>query len=222
MKTSSSHIVRIFVAGLLAALPLIATAALLYFVGHLIVDWLGPNSFFGRLMGKVGLGVAAAEWVGYMIGFTVVGILLFSLGVVVERGLQRWFNQTIDTLVRRIPVVRTVYDTVKNFVELLSKRDKNQMSAMQAVWVHFGGPGGASALALLSSPETVIVNQVECLAVIIPTAPVPIGGGLLFVPKAWVTASDLGMDAVTSIYVSMGMTSAQMIKRPVVRQAPGV
>lgn len=214
MKTSPSHIVRIFLAGLLAALPLIATAALFYFVGYVIVDWLGPNSSLGRLMGQVGLGVADAEWVGYMIGFAVVGALLFGLGIVVERGLQRWFNQTIDALVRRIPVVRTVYDTVKNFVDLLSKRDKSQMNAMQAVWVHFGGPGGASALALLSSAEPVMVNEVECLAVIIPTAPVPIGGGLLFVPRAWVTASDLRMDAVTSIYVSMGMTAPQFVKKP--------
>jgi uncharacterized membrane protein len=151
--------------------------------------------------------------VGYLIGLAVVVFILLGLGLAVEKGLQRWFNSLIDALVRRIPVVRTVYDTIKNFVDLLSKRDKDQMNAMQAVWVHFGGPGGASALALLSSPQSVMVNDVECLAVIIPTAPVPIGGGLLYVPKHWVTASDLGMDAVTSIYVSMGMTSPQFINK---------
>jgi uncharacterized membrane protein len=213
MKTQTSHLLRIFLAGLLAALPLIATAALLYFVVRLMLDWLGPNSLFGSLMGSLGLGVAGAEWVGYLIGLAVVVFILLGLGLAVEKGLQRWFNSLIDALVRRIPVVRTVYDTIKNFVDLLSKRDKDQMNAMQAVWVHFGGPGGASALALLSSPQSVMVNDVECLAVIIPTAPVPIGGGLLYVPKHWVTASDLGMDAVTSIYVSMGMTSPQFINK---------
>ena len=213
MKTQTSHLLRIFLAGLLAALPLIATAALLYFVVRLVLDWLGPNSVFGNLMGSLGLGVAGAEWVGYLMGLAVVVAILLGLGLAVEKGLQRWFNSLIDGLVRRIPVVRTVYDTIKNFVDLLSKRDKDQMNAMQAVWVHFGGPGGASALALLSSPQSVMVNDVECLAVIIPTAPVPIGGGLLYVPKHWVTASDLGMDAVTSIYVSMGMTSPQFVKK---------
>ncbi len=213
MKTQTSHLLRIFLAGLLAALPLIATAALLYFVVRLVLDWLGPNSLFGNLMGSLGLGVAGAEWVGYLMGLAVVVAILLGLGLAVEKGLQRWFNSLVDGLVRRIPVVRTVYDTIKNFVDLLSKRDKDQMNAMQAVWVHFGGPGGASALALLSSPQSVMVNDVECLAVIIPTAPVPIGGGLLYVPKHWVTASDLGMDAVTSIYVSMGMTSPQFVKK---------
>lgn len=47
------------------------------------------------------------------------------------------------------------------------------------------------------------------MAVIVPTAPVPIGGGLLYVPQASVVPADVGMDAVTSIYVSMGVTSAQ-------------
>jgi len=214
MKAQTSHLLRIFLAGLLAALPLIATAALLYFVVRLVLDWLGPTSAFGNLMGMLGLGLAGAEWVGYLIGLAVVVAILLGLGLAVEKGLQRWFNSLIDSLVRRIPVVRTIYDTIKNFVDLLSKRDKDQMNAMQAVWVHFGGPGGASALALLSSPKTVMVNDVECLAVIIPTAPVPIGGGLLYVPKHWVSASDLGMDAVTSIYVSMGMTSPQFIQPP--------
>ena len=38
---------------------------------------------------------------------------------------------------------------------------------------------------------------------------VPIGGGLLYVPEEWVVRADVGIDAVTSIYVSMGLTSAQ-------------
>ncbi|MBN4658908.1 hypothetical protein H4F44_24250, partial [Escherichia coli] len=50
------------------------------------------------------------------------------------------------------------------------------------------------------------------LAVLIPTAPVPIGGGLLYVPQEWVQPADLGVEAVTSIYVSMGVSSSQYLK----------
>ena len=46
---------------------------------------------------------------------------------------------------------------------------------------------------------------------IVPTAPVPIGGGLLFAPLAWITPAEIGMEALTSIYVSMGITSAQFL-----------
>jgi uncharacterized membrane protein len=49
------------------------------------------------------------------------------------------------------------------------------------------------------------------LAVLVPTAPVPVGGGLLYVPKAWVTPAEVGVDGLTSIYVSMGITSHQYL-----------
>ena len=39
-----------------------------------------------------------------------------------------------------------------------------------------------------------------------PTAPVPIGGGLLYVPVEWVKPANMGIDKLTEIYVSMGLT----------------
>ena len=39
----------------------------------------------------------------------------------------------------------------------------------------------------------------------------PVGGGLIFVPEHWVTPADVGIEAVTSIYVSMGLTSPQYL-----------
>ncbi len=53
----------------------------------------------------------------------------------------------------------------------------------------------------------------RCIAVLVPTAPVPIGGGLLWVPEAWVTPAAVGVEALTSIYVSMGVTSSQYLPR---------
>lgn len=86
--------------------------------------------------------------------------------------------------------------------------------SLTPVWCHFGGPGGATALALLSSPEPVEVGGRPCLAVLVPTAPVPIGGGLLFVPQEWVSPAAVGAEALTSIYVSMGVTASQHLPRP--------
>lgn len=212
MTSSSSRILRIFAAGALAALPLIATVLLLMFFIRMVIDWLGPNSALGGLLTSLGLGVAGSEWVGYAIGLAIVVLILFVLGLLVERGLQKGFASVINAVVRRIPVVRTIYDTIRNFVELLSKRDESALSTMRPVWCHFGGPGGVSALALLSSPEPVKIDGKPCYAVIVPTAPVPIGGGLLYVPTEWISPAEVSMEALTSIYVSMGMTSPQYIK----------
>jgi uncharacterized membrane protein len=42
--------------------------------------------------------------------------------------------------------------------------------------------------------------------VLIPTAPVPIGGALLYVPADWVRPADISIETLTTIYVSMGIT----------------
>jgi uncharacterized membrane protein len=43
--------------------------------------------------------------------------------------------------------------------------------------------------------------------VLIPTAPVPFGGALLYVPMSWVRPANIGVETLTAIYVSMGITS---------------
>jgi uncharacterized membrane protein len=63
----------------------------------------------------------------------------------------------------------------------------------------------------MPSPETVPVGGRLFRAVLVPTAPVPIGGALIYVPSEWVTPADVGIEALTSIYVSMGVTSEKYL-----------
>ncbi|MFM1881520.1 MAG: hypothetical protein RLZZ344_1754 [Pseudomonadota bacterium] len=212
-KTSlGSHVSRTFLAGLLAIFPFVATALLLVFAGRLVIEWFGPNSRFGQVLTQMGLGLSGSEWVGYTLGLMLVGLFIFGLGLIVERGLQKWVHGLIDGLMGRIPVVRTVYETIRQFVQLISHRDESRLNSMQPVWCQFGGEGGVTVLALLSSSEPVYVKDRLCYAVVVPTAPVPIGGGLLFVPTEWVTNAEIGMEALTSIYVSLGVTAPQALR----------
>jgi uncharacterized membrane protein len=119
-----------------------------------------------------------------------------------------------DSVMQRIPVVRNVYDMIRKFVDLVAQRDSSAARAMSPVWLRFGGPGGVMVLGLLSSPEPVQVGGHTYLAVLVPTAPLPVGGGLIFVPVDWVSPAELGVEALTSIYVSMGVTAHQHLDRP--------
>ena len=135
MSPSSSKLVRLFLAGLLAAFPLIATALLIAFVVGIVIRWLGPSSAVGSVMAKMGLGIAGFEWVGYVIGLAIVILALLILGLLVEKGLQKGFTAIINGLVRKIPVVRTVYDTIHSFVSLVAKRDDEELkTGMGAFW----------------------------------------------------------------------------------------
>ena len=209
MTSTSAHLLRVFVTGLLAALPLAATVAIVWWAASRLVGWLGPKSAIGGVLLAIGLGVSGSELVGYLLGVGLVLALIFSLGLFVEAGLQRGVSKVVPAIMRRIPLVRTVYDLAQKMVALFSQRDENGQTSMRAVWCHFGGVGGAAVLALLSTPQPVLLEGRNYLAVLVPTAPVPVGGGLLYVPEEWVTPADVGIEALTSIYVSMGVTSSE-------------
>lgn len=211
MKRTSRHLLNIFVTGALAALPLAATILIFVWGARVVVEYIGPQSLVGGVLVRIGLGITGSEVVGYAIGVLAVMVAIFLLGLLVQTRLRAALEALTEGIVQRIPVVRSVYDMVKKFVDLFSQRDESELRSMSAVWLHFGGVGGAAALGLLSTPEPVRMGGIDYLAVLVPTAPVPIGGGLLYVPADWVTPADVGVDGLTSIYVSMGITSHQHI-----------
>ena len=215
MLHDMNRLLRIFVTGALAALPLLATLLIFAWAARLLFAWLGPDSMVGRGLVAIGLGVTGSEVAGYAIGVAIALGAIFGLGLLVEAGLESGLARVVDAVVSRIPIVRNVYGMVQKFVELVPRRDgavdDGSLKSMSPVWCHFGGPGGSAVLALLSTPEPVEVNGRRLLGVLVPTAPVPVGGALIYVPEDWITPADIGVEGLTSIYVSMGVTSAQQL-----------
>lgn len=210
MKHRLRKLLRTFLTGLVAVLPLAVTVIMLAWVMQLLYGLIGPQSLVGRVLVLLGVGVAGSEVIAYLLGFAIVMLGVFGLGLLVESGVQKGLRHALESAVLRIPVVRTVYDVMKRLLALLTERNKDGGPAsMSPVWCHFGGRGGAAALALLSSAQPLLLGGRAYLAVLVPTAPVPVGGGLLFVPAEWVEPADMGVEAVTSIYVSMGVSSPQ-------------
>ncbi|MCW5662129.1 MAG: DUF502 domain-containing protein [Burkholderiaceae bacterium] len=213
MTRTSHRLLNVFVTGAVAALPLAATILIFVWGARLVVAYVGPESLIGGLLKGIGLGITGSEIVGYAIGVGVVLVAIFLLGLLVQTRLRDVLAALLNGVVQRIPLVRNIYDLVKRFVDLLAQRGDEGMRSMHPVWLHFGGVGGAAVLGLLSTPEPVRMGELDYLAVLVPTAPVPVGGGLLYVPSGWVTPADVGIEGLTSIYVSMGITSHQHIRR---------
>ena len=214
MIRARDHLLSIFVTGLLAALPLVATIAIVGWLIKIAVDWFGPRSAIGRVFVQLGVAVAGTPTVGYLLGIALLAGLLFSLGLLVRTRLRAIMARSVTAVLGRIPIVRNVYELAQKMVGLFTQREADGMKSMGAVWCFFGGPAAdgashAAVLALLSTPQPVFIDGRPYLGVIVPTAPVPIGGGLLFLPQAWVQPADVGIEALTSIYVSMGLTAAQ-------------
>jgi uncharacterized membrane protein len=203
--------VRTFVAGLLAVLPVALTVAVIVWVASVVDQFIGPHSAVGRLLVSIGLTVVETKIAAYLIGIVFVLSGIYVLGLLVQAGLQRRLQVFVDDLLRRIPLVGSVYDLAHRFVGMLDRKEQTDLKTMSPVWCFFGGEGGAAVLALLATPERILLAGRPHHVVLVPTAPVPFGGGLFFVPVEWIKAAPFGVEGLTSIYVSMGISAPQYL-----------
>ena len=203
------RIARIFGAGLMAALPLIITVAVTAWLVTLIVDYAGPRSQFGRLLISLGLGFNASSVPPYLLGLAIVIAAIYVLGLLVELRLGGSVSALVDRLVRPIPGVSSVYDLSKRFTSIVDFKGDDSLATMTAVWCFFGGAPGAAVLGLLPSSKPVLIGKEEYLGILVPSAPVPVGGALIYVPTGWIKPAEGGVERVMSVYVSMGVTPPQ-------------
>ncbi len=207
-----ARLLRCFLAGVFAILPLVVTVAVVVWVTGFVNGFVGPNTFLGSRLQTVGLKFVQHPAMAYGIGWAVVLGCVFLLGVLVETGARRIISRLVDGLFKRIPLIGSVYDTSKRVVDMLDKgQDGAELKGMSVVFCRFGSEGGAGILALLVSPQVFRIHGRDYQVVIVPTAPVPVGGGLLFVPAEHVLPADMSVDGLMSIYVSMGVTTAQFL-----------
>lgn len=195
-----------FLAGLLASLPLILTFLLLGWVANTLKQFLGPGSLLGRLLAAIGLQIVEDEWKAYVLGALLLGAVIFLLGLIVQTGLRRYVKAAADRTIKRLPLIGTLYDATDRFVGLFDRSQKADMTAMSPVWCFFGGEGGVAVLALMPNPALIELGGKPYRTVLVPTAPIPVGGGLLYVPAEWVKPADIGVEQLSSIYLSMGIT----------------
>ncbi len=202
---------RCFFTGVIAILPLVITIAVVAWVGAFVSRFLGPSTPVGQALRGVGLRFATNETAAYMVGAALVVGMIFLVGAVAEAGAKNLIQRLFDALLQRIPIIGSVYGTSKQIVGIVDKREDADLKGMRAVFCFFGGTSGAGVLALLVSPARFCLNGREFHAVIVPTAPVPVGGGLLFVPVEMVQPVDVSVEGLMSIYVSMGVTAPQFL-----------
>jgi uncharacterized membrane protein len=199
---------RPLLAGSIALFPLAATILFVVWVAELAQQLLGPGSRFGRVLRNVGLNFVTTEPTAYLIGLGITLLLVYLLGLLVESSLQSGWYSVTDRIMRRIPLVRTIYDASRRFARVFEPRAESELKAMTPVICHLGGRGGSAVLALMPSPDRIPFGEIDYLAIMIPSAPVPLGGLLVYVPADWVEPAGFSVEGLINVYVSMGVTSA--------------
>ena len=207
LKRGLQSVAATWLAGLLVLLPLALTLAVLAWVFSLVNRLVGPGSAVGQIFAALGYPFSRHPGLAYLFGSLVLVGAIYLLGVFVRSGLQGPLRRLTDRTMRRIPIVGGVYNVADRFVGLLDQQHGGaDIGAMSPVWCFFGGEGGAGVLALAPSAQPIEIAGHRYFAVLVPTAPVPFGGALIYVPAEWVRPANIGVDKLTGVYVSMGIT----------------
>ncbi len=209
------YLLRIFLVGVVAILPLVITMLVVAWVSSYLTNLLGPNAFLGQLLRRMGWVILRnqdSDLLADVVGWLIVIGGIFGLGVLVELGARRLVYDRFDGFAEKIPILGGIYGTARQLVGMIDAKGNPDFKTMQVVFCNFGGDSGAAFLALLPTPERFRIGDTDYNAVLIPSAPVPVGGSLLFVPTSSITPANVSVDAFMSIYVSMGVTGPQFLQ----------
>jgi len=208
-----------FISGLLAILPVGATAYVLWLVYRLVDSLVGQSTPFGATIER-----ALGRWIPGL-GIYITVILVLLIGVIVRNFFGRTLHYYIERLLFTVPGIRKMYSTLKQFTNALLNRETG--SSFQKV-VAFEFPSkGTLALGLVTNEHLGKLQDVageESLLVYVPTAPNPLSGYMLIVPTSRVTFLDIPVEDALSMVVSSGSAlpdslraEADELRRPTFR-----
>lgn len=213
LRSRLRSIATTWLAGLLVLLPLALTLAVLGWLVGLFNRLLGPDSPLGGMFSLLGYPLARDSRLAYVLGVLLLAAAIYLLGLAARRGWHNSLKRLAEQAVQRVPLIGPLYNLADRFVGLLGQKQNVDIGAMRPVWCFFGG-NATAVLALAPSGEPVTIEGRQYLAVLVPTAPVPIGGALLYVPLETVKPADIGMNQLTAVYVSMGLVPPYPQSRP--------
>ncbi len=213
-----TSVIGSFLAGLLFLLPIVLTVFIIAWIVNFVRGAIGPGTILGDLLtqgGTVLLGRnqdTLSFWLG--VGVALIGIWL--LGLIVKTRAKHIIQNYLDSLFARVPLIRSIYNPVSRVVRLATERGggaPGDLSSMSVVSCRFGSSeNGVDILALLASQHVYNIANERRRLVYLPTAPIPMSGGLVLVAEAAITAvPEMKVDDLLKIYVSLGALAPEVM-----------
>jgi len=135
--------------------------------------------------------------------FLVIAVLL-ATGIFAANFFGRSILRWSEKLLGRIPLVRSIYNSVKQVSDTLLA--PNGQAFRQAVLVQYPRQGCWTIALMTGTPSGEVAEQLqtEHVSVYVPTTPNPTSGYFLIMPKSEVVPLNMSVDAALKYIVSMG------------------
>ena len=151
-------------------------------------------------------------------GFGVVLTLaiLLVVGAIASNFAGRKLVEWGDALVHRIPVVRSIYSSVKQVSDTLFSSSGNAFR--KALLIEYPRKGAWTIAFMTGVPGGDVRNHLvgDYVSVYVPTTPNPTSGFFLMVPRAETVELDMNVDEALKYIVSMGVVTPEHFEKKLI------
>ena len=132
-------------------------------------------------------------------------VIVLSIGAIATNFLGKKLVSWWDALLNRIPIVRSIYSSVKQVSDTLFSENGNAFR--KALLVQWPRPGVWTIAFQTGMPGGDVINhlQGDYLSVYVPTTPNPTGGYFIMLPRADCIELKMSVDEALTYVISMGV-----------------
>ena len=195
-KSIFSRLRNNFIAGVVVLIPIGITLYLTLFIiklsTNLIPKEINPNNYLP-------FDVPGLEILIALIIITFVGWISLSF-------LGKKFFDLFNNILRKIPILRTIYSAIGQMTESFTSNQKNKSSVVLVEYPR----KGIWAVGFATKENTGIISSKvneELMNVFLPTTPNPTSGFLLMVPKKELIYLDVSFEQASKFIVSAGTSN---------------
>ena len=179
-------------AGIATALPLFLTYVLLEFL------FITLDKISNPILDKIGLKIPG-------LGIVLTLLLIFFLGVLVTNFLGRKIFNIGERIVKKVPVVNTIYSTLKQITETFTKGTSDTFQG--AVYIQYPRQG-LWTMAFISG-ESKTTDGVPYYHLFVPTTPNPTSGFFLMIPQADAVPTGMSVEEGLKTIISGGLLAPE-------------
>ena len=191
---------KYFITGLLVLVPLLITVWVISsLVGMMDQSLLLlPESW--RPKAQLGLEIPG-------VGALLTLLIVFVTGLIATNFFGKQLILLWEALLARVPVVKSIYASVKQVSDTLFSDSGNAFR--QAVLVQFPRADSWTIAFVTGKPGGDVANHLhgDYVSVFVPTTPNPTGGYFLTMPRADVITLDMSVDEALKYIISMGVVA---------------
>ena len=141
------------------------------------------------------------------LGVVVMALILLVTGVFVTNIFGQWWLRQWDKLLGRIPLVKSIYSSVKQVSDTLFSSNGNAFR--EAVLVQYPHANSWTIAFVTGKPATEVAAHLpgEHVSLYVPTTPNPTSGFFLMMPRSAVHALHMSVDEALKYIISMGVVA---------------